>query len=230
MHFLWRLIILLDNVMVFVFRTVLKFLLHIWTTYIKRAVTWLATHVQKLRAWLKRTIGPIIKRLEKIKKWYDEHILKQQLRMLQFLQMIRRYLAILSLFHVKFAAVLDNKLVDLQNRIEQTISIVRGTLNQIINTLAIAFDPSLIITRNVLGASLLSNLGAVKRIFGFGDGRILSASEQATIEHYHALYYKSTVEAHIKTLVATGLTAEDKANRTAARQALTAAFNAPLPI
>ncbi len=126
--------------------------------------------------------------------------------------------------------MLDNKLVDLQNRIEQTISIVRGTLNQIINTLAIAFNPSLFITRNVLAGSLLSNLGAVKRIFGFGDGRILSASEQATIEHDHALYYKSTVEAHIKTLVATGLTAEDKANRTAARQALTAAFNAPLPI
>src|SRR5579864_7719370 len=80
-----------------------KFLLHIWQKYVQKAITWLATHVQKLRAWLKRTIGPIIARLEKIKKWYDQHILKQQLRMLQFLQSIRRFLGILRLFHVKWA-------------------------------------------------------------------------------------------------------------------------------
>jgi hypothetical protein len=86
-----------------------------------------------------------------------------------------------------------------------------------------------VLTRNLLGASLLSNLGAVKRIFGFGDNRILSASEQATIERDHALYYKSTVDSHVKTLLATGPTAEDKARRTQFRQALAETTGTPLP-
>jgi len=227
--FFWNLIVSIVNALNRVFHSLGKFLLHIWQQYVKRAIQWLALHVQKLRTWLKRTIGPIIKRLEKIKKWYDTHILKQQLRMLQMLQTIRRFLGILRIFHVKWATKLDNSLADLQNRIEQSISIVRATLNQIINTLAIAFDPAMLITRNLLSASLLSHLGAVKRIFGFGDNRILSGSEQATIDHQHSLYFTSTVKAHLQTLSTSGPTANDKANRAAARQALTDAINAPLP-
>jgi len=228
-NFLWRLIILLYNVMVFVFRTVLKFLLHIWTTYIKRAVTWLASHVQKLRAWLKRTITPIIKRLEKIKQWYDQHILKQQLRILQMIQVMRRFLAILRLFHIKFANVLDQALADIQNRIQQNIALVRGTLNQIINTLSLVLDPQLLIFRNVLGGSLLGNVGAIKRIVGYGDGRLFSASEAATIDKDHSRYFASTVNTHIKTLVSTGPTDDDKARRTAFRSALADATNTALP-
>ena len=229
-NFLFSLILSLVKALVAVFKIVGKFLLHIWTNYIKRGITWLASHVQKLRAWLKRTIGPIIKRLEKIKKWYDQHILKQQLRLLQMIQAIRRFLGILRLFHIKWASALDNALVDIQNRIEHSIAIVRGTLNQIINTLALVFDPTLLIRRNALGASLLSNLGAVKRIFGYGDGRILSASEQATIERDHSLYFAATAKAHLETLNATGLTDDDKARRAALAKALAEATNTTLPI
>src|SRR5258708_5319319 len=100
-NYVYSILKALLNFLVTFFRTLGKFLLHIWQQYVKRAIAWLAIHVQKLRAWLKRTIGPIIKRLEKIKKWYDTHILKQQLRMLQQLQTIRRFLGILRLFHVK---------------------------------------------------------------------------------------------------------------------------------
>ena len=227
--FIWSWVVYIVKALILLFQRLKKFLLHIWQQYVRHAIQWLALHVHKLRAWLRRTIGPIIKRLEKIKKWYDEHILKQQLRMIQMLQTIRRVLGILRIFHVKWAAKLDNSLADLQNRIETSISIVRGTLNQIINTLAIAFDPTMVITRDLLGASLLSNLGAVKRIFGFGDGRILSASEQATINHQHALYYKSTVDAHVSTLTATGPTAEDKARRIEFRQAFAEETNTTLP-
>lgn len=229
-RWVWGWVRYLVQALILLFHRLSKFLLHIWQQYVKRAIQWLAVHVQKLRVWLKRTIGPIIKRLEKIKKWYDTHILKQQLRMLQFLQSIRRFLGILRLFHVKWAAQLDSTLADLQNRIEVSIAIVRGTLNQIISTLAIAFDPSLLITRNVLGASLLSNLGAVKRIFGFGDNRILSASEQATIDRDHSRYFQSNVTAHITSLASTGPTAEDNARRTEFRKALSETTGATLPL
>jgi len=228
-NFLWAVLVNLVRALLFVFRTIGKFLLHIWQNYIQKAVNWLASHVQKLRAWLKRVISPIIKRLEKIKKWYDTHILPQQLRLLQLLQKIRRFLGILRVLHIKWASTLDNALADIQNRIQQSIALVRGTLNQIINTLALVLDPSLLIFRNVLGGSLLSNLGAIKRIFGYGDNRILSAAEQATIDRDHSRYFRSTVNDHVKTLVATGPTDEDKALRAEFRQALADATNSTLP-
>lgn len=206
-----------------------KFLKRAWNDYIKKAIQWLGDHVRKLRAWLKRTVGPLIKRLQKIKKWYDEHILKQQLRMLQTIQQIRFFLGILRLFHVKWAAKLDQSLADIQNKIEETINIVRGTLNQIINTLAIAFDPTMLITSNVLAASLLGNLGAVKRIFGFGDGRLLSSSEAATLAHDQTFFFASNVDATVRARIASGPTAEDQAMAKEARAAMGEASAAPLP-
>jgi hypothetical protein len=219
----------LKNILVQVFHSLGKFLLHIWQNYIRKAITWLASHVQKLRAWLKRTITPIIKRLEAIKKWYDEHILKQQLRLWQMIQNIRRFLGILRLFHVKWAAQLDGALADIQNRIQESIAIVRGTLNQIINTLALVLDPTLLITKNVLGGSILGNLKAVRGIFGIGDGRIVSGPEQATMDKQHALYLISTVNAHVKTVATTGLTPQDQQDRADFRKAFEEVRGAPPP-
>jgi hypothetical protein len=212
-----------------VFTTLGAFLKRMWKDHLKKAITAIFDQIRKHDSWLHRTIRAAINRLEKIKKWYDQHIVKQQLRMLQMIQSVRRFLGILRLFHVKWAAKLDAALTDVQNRIEQDIALVRGTLNQIINTLALAFDPTLVITRGLLGASLLSNLGAIKRIFGFGDGRILSASEQKTIDYQHSLYFASTVEAHQRTLQTSGPTQDDLDLRKAARQALADATAAPVP-
>jgi len=228
-NYVWFVLVSLWQLLVVIFRKLQKFLLHIWQNYVKAAITWLATHYQKLRAWLKRTITPILKRLQKIKQWYDQHILKQQLRLLQILQTMRRFLGILRLFHVKWAIALDNTLADLQNRIEESIRIVRGVLNEIINTLAMVLDPTLLIKTNVLGASLLANLGAVKRIFGYGGNRIFTGDEVTTIDRQHSLYFASTVQTHQQALIASGPNQEDLDNRKAARQALTDEINAPLP-
>src|SRR5271157_5904978 len=125
-NFFWSLITTIVSVLVFIFRALLKFLKHIWENYVKAAIVWIYNHAIKQDSWLQRHIRAVVKRLQKIKDWYDKHILKQQLRMLQFLQTIRRFLGILRLFHVKWAAALGQVLVDIQNRIEQTIRITRG--------------------------------------------------------------------------------------------------------
>jgi len=228
-NFFWSLITTIVSVLVFIFRALLKFLKHIWENYVKAAIVWIYNHAIKQDSWLQRHIRAVVKRLQKIKDWYDKHILKQQLRMLQFLQTIRRFLGILRLFHVKWAAALDQDLADIQNRIEQTIRITRGIFNEIINTLAMVLDPTLLIKTNVLGASLLSNVGAVKRIFGYGGNRIFSGDEVATIDKQHSLYFTSTVQTHQQALVTSGPTQDDLDNRKAARQALTDEINAPLP-
>jgi hypothetical protein len=217
---LMRIIANIVNSLKLLFGALGKFLLHLWQNYVKKAIQWLVAEAQKILAWMRRIVKPIIARLEKIKKWYDEHILKQQLRMLQMIQSIRRFLGILRLFHVAWAARLDNSLADIQQRIEVSISIVRGLFNQIINTLTIAFDPRMLITSNVLGASLLGNLAAIKRIFGYGGNRIFSANEVAQLQHDSTLYDKPTVSTHVNALLSTGPTDEDKTLRVAAQQSL----------
>jgi hypothetical protein len=227
--FVWFWVRYLVSALILLFQRLSKFLLHIWQQYVKRAIQWLALHVQKLRAWLKRTIGPIIKRLEKIKKWYDTHILKQQLRTLQMLQTIRRFLGILRIFHVKWAAKLDATLADMQNRIEQSIAIVRGTLNQIITTLGLVLDPALLITRDVLAGSLLKNLAAVKRVMGYSQHGPLTASETTFLEHNVDRYNRSAADKHIAAVASSGLTAYDQSERTASRKGISDAIGAPLP-
>jgi ABC-type proline/glycine betaine transport system permease subunit len=219
----------LIGILVSIFHFLLKFLKHIWENYVKAAIVWLYKHAMKLRAWLKRVITPILKRLEKIKKWYDEHILKQQLRMLQFLQTIRRFLGILRLFHVKWAAALDQDLADIQNRIEESIRIVRGVLNEIINTLAMVLDPTLLLKTNVLAGSLLGNLAAVKRIFGFAWHGPLTADETTFLDHNVGRYNKDTAGNHIASLTSTGLTDYDQSERTDCRKGISDAIGGPLP-
>jgi hypothetical protein len=225
----WNILVALANTLLTIFKNIGKFLLTVWNDYIKKGILWLASHVQKIRDWLKRTLSPVVKFFQKLKAWYDKHILAQQLRLIQIIQRIRRFLGILRLFHIGWAAKLDNALADVQQRIEQQIAFIRGIFNQIINTLALVLDPTLFITRNVLGGSLLGNLGAIKRIFGYGDNRILSASEQATIDHDSTLFYKTNVDAYVHTLVTTGVTDEDKARDEEFRLALEAATNTTIP-
>lgn len=227
--FFTNLFTILIGILVSIFHFLLKFLKHIWENYVKAAIVWLYNHAMKVRAWLKRTITPILKRLEKIKKWYDEHILKQQLRLLQLLQTVRRFLGILRLFHVKWAAALDQDLADIQNRIEESIRIVRGVLNEIINTLAMVLDPTLLIKTNVLAGSLLGNLAAVKRIFGFAWHGPLTADETTFLNQNVGRYNESTANNHIASLASTGLTDYDQSERTDCRTGISGETNAPLP-
>lgn len=227
--FLWNLLVALVNILVSIFKTIGKFLVNVWNNYIKKGILWLASHIQRLRDWLKRVLKPVLKFFQKLKHWYDTHVLAQQLRVLAMIQKIRRFLGILRLFHIHIFDKLDNALADIQQRIQQSIAFVRGILNEIINTLTLVMDPTLFLKRGVMGGTLLGNLGAVKRIFGYGDGRIASAAEVATLDRDRSRYFKSSVDDHIKTLVSTGLTDEDKTLRDEFRKTLAETTSSTLP-
>lgn len=227
--FLWNILVALVNALVALFKAIESFFVQVWNNYIKPGINWLLTHVLKIRNWLQRTMKPILAFFQRLKRWYDTHVLAQQLRVLRMIQTIRRFLSILRIFHIHWADKLDQALADIQNRIEQSIRFVRGILNQVINTLALVFDPTLFVSRHVLGGTLLGNLGALKRIMGFGDNRLLSPSEAATIERDSTRYFKSSVDTHIQTLVTTGPTDEDKALRDEFRKTLAETTGAPLP-
>jgi hypothetical protein len=203
-----------------ILRSIWGFLKHIWENYIKAAIKWLAEHLKRLYDWLHREAKAILKWAQKVKKWYDTHILPWQLKQLALIQHIRQVLGILKAFHVKWAQTLDNKLADIQSHIVDVIDLVRGTLNTIINTLAIAFDPTMILTPGVLGASILKYLGPVKRWLAYGQGRALTSAELAIQKNNVGRYQTSTSRSHISALAASGLTSYDQSELAAFRKEL----------
>jgi hypothetical protein len=211
------------------FGSIGKFFENFWNHFIKRAILGLLKLWENIRDRLARLLGPLLRWLQRIRQWFDTHVLPILLRYINLIQRIRRFLVVLRLLHIHWADALDSQLAKIQGKLTAVIEVVRGTLNQIISTLALVMDPSLIIRRNILGASLLSHLGAVKRIVGYGDNRILTADEAKEIDRDANRYKAATVTAHVTQLAASGLTDEDKAEREAARRALVEAFDTALP-
>ena len=224
-QFFWNLIVSLVQALLTAFKTIAKFLVTVWNDYIKKGILWLADHIQRLRDWLKRVLSPVIKFFQKLKHWYDTHILAQQLRLLAIIQKIRRILAIFRLFGFKWASKLDNVLVDIQQRIQQQISFIRGIFNQIINTLALVLDPTLFIARNIVGGTLLGNLGALKRILGYSNHGPLTTAETTYLDHNVGRYQSSTANSHISGLASSGLSDYDQSELADSRKAIANVLN-----
>jgi hypothetical protein len=221
-NFLWAIIKALVGILVQLFESLAKFLKHVWEHYVKAAITWLAQHARQLYDWLHRHIKTTIAFLQKLKRWYDQHILPFQLKQLALIQHIRQVLGILKAFHVKWATQLDAKLGDLQQKIVLSIETVRGALNSVINFANLIFDPSLLIRRTALGGSLLNSLGALKRITGFGSNTPLNTKQQAQVDHWQSYYTKSETLSYMATVAATGPTSEDRQLDSDARDSFSA--------
>jgi hypothetical protein len=229
-QFIWNTLVTVVNAIVSVFKNVGKFFARSWSDYLKPAIRGLFTHVIKLFDRLHRLLSPLLKWIQKIRKWYDTHILPMLLKEIQMIQKVRQFLAVLRILHVKWAQVLDDKLLSVQSKITQSVEFIRGYLNLIINWIALITDPRMIIRRNTLGAWLLSHLGLVKRIAGYGGNKPISAADQASLDAARTRYYTANVQDHLQALALTGPTQQDLDERAAARTALEEAIGSPLPV
>jgi hypothetical protein len=144
LNFLWSTLVSLANTIASVFRNVGSFFARMWTDYVKPAIRGLFNDVIKLFDRLNRLLAPLIKWIQKIRKWYDTHILPILLKEIQMIQRVRQFLAVLRVLHVKWATVLDQKLQDIQGKIIQTVEIVRQKLNEISNFFTILTNPLLL--------------------------------------------------------------------------------------
>jgi hypothetical protein len=212
-----------------VFKNVGKFFARSWTDFLKPAIRGLFNNVIKLFDRLHRLLAPLLKWIQKIRKWYDTHILPILLKEIQMIQRVRQFLAVLRILHVKWAQILDDKLSAVQSKITTSIEFIRGYLNLIISWIALITDPSMIIRRNTLGAWLLSHLGGLKRIVGYGGNRPVTSAEQAQMDKDVKRFNTATVRDHVQALSLTGLTDDDLAARAEARAALEDAIGEPLP-
>jgi hypothetical protein len=144
LNFIWSVLVSMANAIVSIFKNVGSFFARMWTDYVKPAIRGIFTQVIKLFDRLNRLLAPLMKWIQKIRKWYDTHILPILLKEIQMIQRVRQFLAVLRILHVKWATVLDQKLQDIQGKIIQTVETVRQKLNEISNFLTIVSDPLLL--------------------------------------------------------------------------------------
>jgi hypothetical protein len=127
----------------------------------------------KLTAWL----APVLRILQRIKKIFDEFVTKPLLRYINLIQQVRKFLVIFRILGFKWAKKLDNTLVSWEQRVVQNVLVLQSWINFAISAVSLIMDPSLIMRKNFLLASLLSFLGAVKRVVFFGANRTPSSDE-----------------------------------------------------
>jgi hypothetical protein len=228
-QFLWDTLVTVVNAIVSVFKNVGSFFNRMWTDYLKPAIKGIGHAIQNLILHPIASLRKLMDWLHKIRRWYDTHVIANMQKQIQLIQKIRQLLTLLRILHVKWAQQLDDLLAKAQGKIAQNIEFIRGYLNLITSWIALVTDRSMIIRRNTLGAWLLSHVGGLKRIVGYGGNRPVTSAEQADMDKTAKRYHPDTVHDHVLALSLTGLTDDDQTERTEARAALSDAIGAPLP-
>lgn len=176
-NFIWGVLVAVANFLYNLIHTVGNFLVGIFRDHILPVFRTLVNDYLRLKAWLLRVFGPIIRIIQRIRSWYLIHILPWQKLVVEIIQRVRIALEVLRFLHVKWAAKLDADLAKIQGYVTESITLVLGTLNRASTILGIMLDPLMILRKDFFVGTIFSHLAALKRAVGFGNGRDLSASE-----------------------------------------------------
>jgi hypothetical protein len=179
-NFLWSAIVSVASFATSFAESTQKFFHHLWDVIFKATIAKLIVDYQRLVAWLKRVLKPLIDFINKLYAWYRKYILKWQLRINAIISKIRVILELFRLLGFKWAAKLDADLQKIQSYVTESIIAVVGTMNKISTILGLIVDPGMLIRTSAFGGTLWNNLGLVKQAAGYGSARPLFPDEKAT--------------------------------------------------
>jgi hypothetical protein len=117
------------------------FFKHLWDGFFKNIFTGIMKALSKLHKFLETKLRPLINFLKKVRAFVDRYYKKYIRPYLQMLQRVRRWLAVLKLFHIKFAETLDRRLAQTEAAIAHQFLLVRGVLNDVLNFVNAVADP-----------------------------------------------------------------------------------------
>ena len=163
--FLWQGIAQVAGYAVDALKSVAGFFKHLWEGFFKKLFTGFLDVFRKVHSWLEAHLRPVIEWLKKAQVWLERHVWAPLRRYIQFLQRIRRWLAILRFLHIKWAERLDRRLAQEEAQLAQIFLQVRAIFNQVIGWVNAASDP-LRLGRMVLVATAGRRAaGALVRVF-----------------------------------------------------------------
>lgn len=138
---LYNLIVAVFNFFLAILQQVAAFLRHIWDGFFKPILTKLANAIIKMHAWLEEKLGPVVRFLQRVRKWMDTIFTRYVKPFLNLIQHIRRFLLVLRLLHIGFATTLDRKLAQIEGGVARVFIEIRGILNSIIDMVNAVTNP-----------------------------------------------------------------------------------------
>ncbi len=139
---------------------ILTFLQHMWYNVLHGLVLAVQDVAGALKAVYDDVLKPLLGWLQKIRQKILDIWKRFVVPLLIIIQDIRRVLAILGAFHIKFAQKLDQKLAQLEGKITQPLLLVLGMVNSVANWLNLIVTAGYLLQRPMFLNSLQRYAGA----------------------------------------------------------------------
>jgi hypothetical protein len=187
-QFVWSVLVAVVNYLVAVINFMWQFLLRLFQD-VKNALTWVWENVIKgtltkavsifarVRNWLQKVLGPIIKYIQLAKKLMDEYFNKYIKPIINTLNIFRKFLGVFRILGFKWAARLDGDIAKIEGKITEVYTTLRGYLNTAITYLDLIVDPLGILRRNPLFAALIKSAPELQNLLYAATQRPLTGSE-----------------------------------------------------
>jgi hypothetical protein len=176
-QFLYAAVVAIANALVSAIKIIAKGFIHVISDIVHGRFLHLFQDYLDLKAKITAWLAPVLRILRRVKAIFDEFVTKPLLRFINMIQKIRQFLTIFRILGFKWAKKLDTALANWERRVVQNVLVLQSWINFAISAVSLIMDPSLIMRKNFLLASLLSFLGAVKRVVFFGANRTPSSDE-----------------------------------------------------
>lgn len=177
LNFLWGALVAIANFLVSAVKLLVRGFIHVISDIVHGRFLHLFQDYLDLKAKIKAWLDPVLKILQRVRALFRQYVLAPLLRTINMIQKLRQFLAVFRLLGFKWATRLDNYLVKIEQKFIRNTLTIQGWINFAISILNLVIDPTLIFRKNVLLASLLSFVGALKRIVLFGANRPPTAAE-----------------------------------------------------
>jgi hypothetical protein len=176
-QFLYSALVAIANAVVTAVKVIARGFIHVLSDIVHGRFLHLFQDYLDLKAKITAWLAPVLRILARIRALFNQFVLAPLLRFINLIQHIRQFLTVFRLLGFKWAKRLDNSLVKLEQKVVTNTLVLQAWVNLAISVLDLIVDPSLIFRKNFLLASLLSFLGAVKRVVFFGANRTPSTDE-----------------------------------------------------
>lgn len=154
------------------FGGVRDFFRHLWEKIIKGGLLKLAMLYHRLKEWLDKHFGPLLKLIRiwraRLDFWFNHYIRP----IINLINRVRKILVVFRIFHFKWAIALDNRLLRIESRILKVYTDLRRKLNEVATAINILLNPELLIRGSILGSSIAA---AIDEIWEAVTGHTLSS-------------------------------------------------------
>lgn len=191
-NFIWNALLVVARVLVSAVKVIARGFVHVLSDIVHGRFLHLFQDYLDLKAKITAWLTPVLRILARIRALFNQFVLAPLLRFINLIQHIRQFLTVFRLLGFKWAKRLDNSLLKLEQKVVTNTLVLQAWINLAISVLDLIVDPSLILRKNFLLASLLSALGVVKRVVFFGHNRSLSTDEKAKQDQANHLLDKHT--------------------------------------